>query len=120
MGLSYRHLGRFDEARKYFQEGLKLDPTYPAVSSIWVTSRSGKEITRQLKAFFRNALKSNPDYSEALLELANLRSRARSTKMPRTFLRRYVKVSRDPASGYYKACDGRTQPAQSGCSSARI
>src|SRR2546427_10334805 len=26
MGLSYRHLGRFDEARKYFQEGLKLDP----------------------------------------------------------------------------------------------
>ena len=26
LGLSYRHLGRFDEARKYFQEGLKLDP----------------------------------------------------------------------------------------------
>ena len=26
MGLSYRHLGRFDEARKYFQQGLKLDP----------------------------------------------------------------------------------------------
>src|SRR2546426_4623644 len=26
MGLSYRHLGRFDEARKYFQEGLKKDP----------------------------------------------------------------------------------------------
>src|SRR6266852_3777633 len=25
MGLSYRHLGRFDEAKKYFQEGLKLD-----------------------------------------------------------------------------------------------
>ena len=26
MGLSYRHLGRFDEARKYFEQGLKLDP----------------------------------------------------------------------------------------------
>src|SRR5450755_2691363 len=25
MGLSYRHLGRFDEARKYFDEGLKRD-----------------------------------------------------------------------------------------------
>src|SRR5947199_9511198 len=23
MGLSYRHLGRFDDSRKYFQEGLK-------------------------------------------------------------------------------------------------
>ena len=26
LGLSYRHLGRFDEAKKYFQEGLKHDP----------------------------------------------------------------------------------------------
>ena len=26
LGLSYRHLGRFDEARKYFEEGLKNDP----------------------------------------------------------------------------------------------
>jgi tetratricopeptide (TPR) repeat protein len=26
MGLSYRHLGRFDEASKYFNDGLKLDP----------------------------------------------------------------------------------------------
>src|SRR5207237_855371 len=26
MGLAYRHLGRFDEGRKYFQEGLKLSP----------------------------------------------------------------------------------------------
>src|SRR5205807_6381045 len=26
MGLSQRHLGRFDEARKYFEEGLKKDP----------------------------------------------------------------------------------------------
>ena len=26
MGLSYRHLGRFDEAQKYFEQGLKHDP----------------------------------------------------------------------------------------------
>src|SRR5207248_1594140 len=26
LGLSYRHLGRFDEARKYFEAGLKNDP----------------------------------------------------------------------------------------------
>src|SRR5208283_8039 len=26
MGLSYRHLGQFDEARKYFEAGLKQDP----------------------------------------------------------------------------------------------
>ena len=26
LGLSFRHLGRFDEARKYFEEGLKKGP----------------------------------------------------------------------------------------------
>ncbi len=30
MGLSYRHLGRFDEARKYFDEALKREPTNAA------------------------------------------------------------------------------------------
>src|SRR5204863_4418026 len=30
MGLSYRHLGRFDEARKYFDEWLKREPTNAA------------------------------------------------------------------------------------------
>jgi tetratricopeptide (TPR) repeat protein len=47
-------------------------------------------------------LKSNPDFSEALLELANLRMASKKFEDAAYLLRRYVKVSRDPASGYYK------------------
>src|SRR5207302_1316665 len=45
---------------------------------------------------------SNPDFSEALLELANLRTKNKKFEDAATLLRRYVRVSHDPASGYYK------------------
>jgi tetratricopeptide (TPR) repeat protein len=102
MGLSYRHLGRFDEAKKYFQEGLKLDPHN--VSCLfnmgYIEERQGNHAVAE--AFFQQALKSNPDYSEALLELANLRITNKKFEEAAELLRRYVKVSRDPAPGYYK------------------
>ncbi len=102
LGLSYRHLGRFDEARKYFQEGLKLDPRNSSClfNMGYIEGRQGNQpVAEQL---FQQALKSNPDFSEALLELANLRIAAKKFEEAATLLRRYVKVSRDPASGYYK------------------
>src|SRR5260370_11530269 len=54
------------------------------------------------ETLFQQALKSHPDYSEALLELANLRIANKQFEDTAELLRRYVKVSRDPASGYYK------------------
>src|SRR5207253_7865018 len=51
---------------------------------------------------FQDALKSNPDFSEALLELANLRIRDKKFAEAAELLKRFVKVSRDPTSGYYK------------------
>ena len=102
MGLSYRHLGRFDEAKKYFQEGLGLDPRN--VSCLfnmgYIEERQGNHAAAE--TFFQQALKSNPDYSEALLELANLRIAGTKFDEAAVLLRRYVKVSRDPSSGYYK------------------
>jgi len=102
MGLSYRHLGRFDEARKYFQEGLKLDRHNSSClfNMGYIEERQGNHAAAE--SFFQNALKSNPDYSEALLELANLRIASKKYEDAADLLRRYVKVSRDPASGYYK------------------
>ncbi len=102
MGLSYRHLGRFDEARKYFQEGLKLDRHNSSClfNMGYIEERQGNHAAAE--SFFQNALKSNPDYSEALLELANLRIARKKYEDAADLLRRYVKVSRDPASGYYK------------------
>jgi len=51
---------------------------------------------------FQAALRSNPDFSDALLELANLRTQEKKYAEAADLLRRYVKVSRNPAGGYYK------------------
>jgi tetratricopeptide (TPR) repeat protein len=102
LGLSYRHLGRFDEARKYFNQGLKLDPHNASClfNMGYIDERQGNHASAE--AFFSQTLKSNPDFSEALLELANLRAADKRYEDAAGLLRHYVKVSRDPASGYYK------------------
>ena len=51
---------------------------------------------------FQQALRSNPDYPDALLELANLRIKDKKFAEAAELLRRFVKVSRNPADGYYK------------------
>jgi tetratricopeptide (TPR) repeat protein len=102
MGLSYRHLGRFDEAKKYFQEGLKLEPRNSSClfNMGFIEERQGNHAAAE--NFFQQAIKSNPDDSEALLEMANLRIADKKFEEAAVLLRRYVKASRDPASGYYK------------------
>ncbi|HLZ90881.1 MAG TPA: tetratricopeptide repeat protein [Candidatus Acidoferrum sp.] len=102
MGLSYRHLGRFDEAKQYFQAGLKLDPRNASClfNMGFIEERQGNHSAAE--TYFQQALQSNPGYSEALLELANLRMANKKFQDAADLLRRYVRVSRDPASGYYK------------------
>jgi len=102
MGLSYRNLGRFDEGRKYFEQGLKLDPRNASClfNIGFIEERQGNYA--KAEAMFQDALKSNPDFSEALLELANLRTKDKKFAEAAELLRRFVKVSRDPAPGYYK------------------
>jgi len=102
LGLSYRHLGRFDEAKKYFQEGLKLDRRN--VSCLFnlgfIEERQGDHAAAE--AMLQEVLTLNPDFPEALLELANLRTANKKLEQAAELLRRYVKVSRDPSTGYYK------------------
>jgi len=102
MGLSYRHLGRFDEAEKYFKEGLKLEPQNASClfNLGFIEERQGNDV--EAEELFQRALRSNPDFSEALLELANLRVKEKKYTEAVDLLRRYVKVSRDAATGYYK------------------
>ena len=52
--------------------------------------------------YFQEALKSKGDHAEALLELANLRISAKRYAEAAELLRKYVKVSQNPAPGYYK------------------
>src|SRR5206468_11198083 len=92
MGLSYRHLGRFDEARRYFQEGLKKDPRNASClfNMGYIEERQGNHA--RAEELFQQALRSNPDFSEALLELANLRIANKRLEEAAELLRRYVKV----------------------------
>ena len=102
LGLSYRHLGRFDEAKQYFQKGLKLDPHDSSClfNLGYIAERQGESAVAE--ATFQQILKSNPDHPDALLELANLRIVGKRLPEAAELLRRYVKVSRDPSTGYYK------------------
>jgi tetratricopeptide (TPR) repeat protein len=102
MGLSYRHLGRFDEARKYFQEGLKKDPRNASClfNMGYIEEHQGNHA--KAEELFQQALKSDPDLSDALFELANLRIESKKFEEAAVLLRRYVKISHRPASGYYK------------------
>src|SRR2546428_10662087 len=77
LGLSYRHLGRFDEARKYFQEGLKLDPRNASClfNMGYIEGRQGNQA--KAEQYFQQTLKANPDFADALVELANLRISAK-------------------------------------------
>jgi tetratricopeptide (TPR) repeat protein len=102
MGLCFRRLGRFDEARKYFQEGLKLDRrNATCLFNIgYIEERQGNEAAAE--KLFQETLRSNPDFPEALLELANLRISQKKFSDAAELLRRYVKSSRNPSTGYYK------------------
>lgn len=102
MGLSYRHLGRFDEARKYFEAGLKKDPHNASClfNMGYIEERQGNRA--RAEELFQQALRSEPGLAEALLELANLRIEEKQFEAAAALLRKYVQLSKDPASGYYK------------------
>jgi tetratricopeptide (TPR) repeat protein len=102
LGLSYRNLGRFDEAKQYFRQGLKLDSHN--ISCLYnlglIAEWQGNAVDAE--TFFSDTLRFNPNYPEALLGLANNRIAAKELPEAEQLLRRYIHVSRDPATGYYK------------------
>jgi tetratricopeptide (TPR) repeat protein len=102
IGLCYRQLGRFDEARKYFQEGLKKDPHNAAClfNLGYIEQRQGNHVGAE--RYFQETLRANPDHAEALLELANLRIANKQYAEAAELLRKFVHVARAPAPGYYK------------------
>jgi len=102
MGLSYRHLGRFEEALKQFEQGLKLDPrnTSCLFNVGYIEGRQGNDA--RAEKLFQETLHLSPDFPEALLELANLRMKDKKFAEAVELLRKFVKVSREPADGYYK------------------
>ena len=102
MGLAYRYLGRFDEAQTYFQKGLKQNPHDASCLFNIGYLEEGRGNHMAAEALFQRALSAKPDFPDALLELANLRIANKRFEEAAALLRKYIKVSREPASGYYK------------------
>lgn len=102
LGLSHIYLGRFDDARQDFQNGLKLDPhsNFCRFNLGYIAERQGN--AAEAEKIFRQVLIADPEFPDALLELANLRIQARDFPQAAELLRRYIRVSKNPASGYYK------------------
>ena len=102
LGLSNRNLGRFDEAKQYFQSGLKIDPRNATClfNLGFIAERQGDSTGAE--SYFKQTLQANPDFPEALLELANLRIAGKRLPEAEELLRKYVRVSRNPGTGYYK------------------
>ena len=102
LGLSYRNLGRFDEAKQYFEKGLALDPrnTSCLFNLGFIAERQGQPSTAD--SYFQKVLAANPNFPDALLELANMRIAAKKFTEAEDLLRRFVRVSNDPSTGYYK------------------
>ena len=102
LGLSYQRLGRFDEAKQNFQQGLNLDPHNAGClfNLGLIAERQGDAASADTR--FQEVLRLNPSFADALLELANLRAAEKRFPEAADLLRKYVKVSRNPATGYYK------------------
>jgi tetratricopeptide (TPR) repeat protein len=102
LGLAYQRLGRYDEAKQNYNQGLKLDAHNLAClfNLGLVGERQGD--TAGAQARFEQVLRLDPNHADALLELANLRAAAKKFPEAAELLKRYVKVSHNPATGYYK------------------
>jgi len=102
MGLSYRHLGRFDEAEKYFALGLKADPHNAAClfNMGYIETRQGHYDAGE--NWLRQALEANPDYDDALLELGNLKMHQKKFDEAVPLLRKAAQLDPRPAPVYYR------------------
>jgi len=102
LGMSYRNLGRYDEAKQQFHLGLERD----SKSSLclynlgFIAERQGDTATAE--RLFEQALQYAPNFADPMLELANLRIAEKKPEEAEALLRRFVRFSRDPAPGYYK------------------
>jgi tetratricopeptide (TPR) repeat protein len=102
LGISYRDLGRFDEARQTFQQGLKVNPHDATCLFNLGMIDEEQGASASAESMFQQVLLAAPGFADALLELANLRIQAKKLVEAEELLRKYVRLSRNPSAGYYK------------------
>lgn len=102
MGLCYRHLGRFEEAKKYLLEGLKVDPrNHTCLFNLgFIESKLGNYDASE--KFLQRALQANPNYGEAMYELASVKMAQKNFEEAIPLLRRSAKLMPKPSKVHYK------------------
>ncbi len=102
MGLTYRHLGKFDEAKHYLNQGLKTDPNnlLCLFNLGYIAKRQGD--VAQAEHYLARALQIAPDYEDAIFELGSLKMEEKKYQDSISLLRHCTEVSEKPAQAYYK------------------
>jgi tetratricopeptide (TPR) repeat protein len=102
MGLCYRHLGQYEEAKRYLNESLKGDPEN--LSALFHLGMIAKTQGNPLLAesYLERAVRADPNYAEALLELAGVKMEQTRYEEAIPLLRRCIHVNEGLAPAYYK------------------
>lgn len=116
MGLCYRHLGRFDEAKKYFDEGLKNDPHNVACLYNLGFIENKRRNYAGAEKLLERALERDPDYPDALFELASVKMAEKKYADALPLLRRCAKWTDKPAAVYYKLATAERNLHETGAS----
>jgi tetratricopeptide (TPR) repeat protein len=112
MGLCYRHLNRFDDARNYFEEGLKKDPRNGMClfNLGYIESKQGKYL--QAEKFLEESLRSSPDYSDAYYELGKVKMAERKYNEAIPLLRKCTTLASKKAQVYYNLANAERHAHQ--------
>lgn len=102
MGLCYRHLGKFDEAKQYLNQGLKADARHPGILFNLGFIAKRQQDYAQAEQFLGQAARLDPNYADALLELGTLKMERKKYEEAIPPLRRCTQLSASPAEAYYK------------------
>lgn len=102
MGLCYRHLGKYEEAKHYLNESLGADRHNPlALFNLGFIARKQGDNDRA-ERYLQDALRIDPNYPDALFELGSLKMDLRKYDEAIPILRHCAEVSSRPADAYYK------------------
>lgn len=102
MGLCYRHLGQYDDAKRYLKQSLSADRNnLPALFNLGFIARKESDYPLA-EQYLQRAVRLDKDYPEALFELGSLLMDQKKYAEAVPSLRHFVEVSPNPADGYYK------------------
>jgi tetratricopeptide (TPR) repeat protein len=102
MALCYRHLGQYDEAKRYLKQSLSADPNnLPTLFNLGFIARKEGDYP-QSEQYLQRAVRLDKDYPEVLFELGSLKMDQKKFDQAVPLLRHFVEVSPNPTQGYYK------------------